>query len=184
VIAFASILDSRSGFQLAALFVTWVAIVFLVLIAVSLHIRLQRLERLDFERSQTAPFSHLLGKTVGEILNGSAPRPQPRLILFLSSSCPSCDRLLTDLQHSVWHTPVAIVWTTPTLDRVPELPPQVTLVPDGAAISAMWRIRVTPFALVADEGGVIIQAAPINSLDPLRAAIQAAPKIPVASLSP
>ena len=89
MIAFASILDSRASFGLAALFVTWVAIVFVCLIAVSLHIRLQRLERLERQRNESAPFSHLLGKTVAEVLNGFAPRPQPRLILFLSASCSS-----------------------------------------------------------------------------------------------
>jgi hypothetical protein len=172
VIAFTSILDSRAGFGLAVQFVTWAAIVFLGLIAVSLHLRLQRLERIDLRRDQAAPFGHMLGRTVEEVLKGSAPRPWPRLVLFLSPSCSACERLLAELRVPDWDTPTAIVWTAPTLDQLPDLPPHVTFVTDGPRISATSGIRVTPFALVVGEGGTIVQASPINSLDSLRDAIE------------
>jgi hypothetical protein len=172
VIAFASILDSRVSFELAAFFVTWIAIAFLGLIAVSLHIRLQRLERIDLGRDQATPFGHLLGKTADQVLNGFTPRPQPRLILFLSSSCSACEQLLAELKSPGWNLPAAIVWTSLASDRIPELPPHASLVPDGPRISAALGIRVTPFALVAGEGGAIVRASPINSLDSLRDAIK------------
>jgi hypothetical protein len=168
VFATDSILDTRASFDLAAQFVTWVAVVFLGLIAVSLHIRLQRLERKDFERHQTAPFGHLLGRTLGEVLDGATPRPQPRLVLFLSSSCPACERLLAELQAPGWDLPAAVVWTTPVPGQTPRVRPHVTLVADGPRISAALGIRVTPFALVASDGGAIIRASPVNSLESLR----------------
>jgi hypothetical protein len=167
-----SILDSRASFELAALFVTWVAVAFLGLIAVSLHTRLQHLERADLERKEAAPFKHLLGKTVEEVLNGFALLPQPRLILFLSSSCQACERLLAELRAPDWSTPSAIVWTDPAAGQFRELPPHARLVPDGPRISAALGIRVTPFALVAGEGGTIERASAVNSLDTLNSAMQ------------
>jgi len=172
VTAFASILDVQPSFELAVLFITWVAIVFLGLIAVSLHIRLQRLEHADLGRKQAVPFSHLLSRTVAEVLNGVVPHPPPRLILFLSPSCPACEQLLAELRAPSWKTPVAVVWTVSALDQLPDLPPQATFVPDGPGISAALGIRVTPFALVAGERGEIVGASPVNRLESLRDALE------------
>jgi hypothetical protein len=164
---FATILQSSASFALAVLFVTWVAIVLLGLIGVSLHVRLQRLERSGGQRIQDVPFRHLLGKTVDEILNGAAPRPRPRLILFLSPSCLMCERLVAELRSRSGPSPVAVIWTSADLAQLPELPSHVTVVTDGARISTSLGIRVTPFALVAGDDGAIIHASPVNSLDAL-----------------
>jgi hypothetical protein len=171
VTGFAQLLESRASFELAAHLVTWAAVVVLGLIAVSLHARLQRLERVHQERNQVTPFAHLLGRTVEEALNGFAPRPRPRLILFLSPACPACERLLAELRQPGWAAPAAVAWTGRDAGPPPELPPHAALVPDGPAVGAHLGVRLTPFALVADENGVIVKATPVNSLDPLRDAV-------------
>jgi len=43
----------------------------------------------------------------------------------------------------------------------------VTVAPDGAALAAKLGIRITPFALWADDDGVIEKASPVNSLSSL-----------------
>ncbi len=162
-----SILGSRASFELAAHLVTWAALVIVVIIAVSLHVRLTRLERLDQHRNQAAPFSHLLGKNVDDVLNGFVPRPRPRLMLFVSSSCPACETLLKELRERKRETPSMVAWTNETSEGIPELPGYATLVPDGPRVSAELGIRITPFVLVADEAGVITKASPVNSINSL-----------------
>jgi hypothetical protein len=181
VIVFASILETRASLGLAIQVVTWAAIVFLGLIVVSLHIRLQRLERLEARRERAEPYGHLIGQTLGEVLNGQALTPMPRLLLFLSPACPSCERLLAELRSSNWDAPVALIWTEDSQQPPPEVPPNLRFLPGGAKISGDLGVRVTPFAMVADRDGKILRAFPINSLEPLRDLLR--PSREVASLA-
>ena len=168
VIVAASILEARPGVGLALLVLTWAAIALLTLIVVSLHIRLQRLERIEGRRDRAAPYGHLIGRSLGEALGGRLPPPPPRLVLFLSPSCPSCERLVGELDSPDWRVPTALIWTGTEAGRLPEVPLHVTFLEGGKPLGEDLGIRVTPFALVADEAGTIVRAAPINSLEPLR----------------
>jgi hypothetical protein len=166
-----ALLSSRPSLTLAALFVTWVAVALLGLIAVGLHIRVQQLESGSRQREPAVPFGHLLGRTLGDLLNGSTPSPLPRLLLFVSSGCPVCRQLLSELRATDWDVPAAIVWTD-AAEVPPAMPRGIALVPDGPKVSAALGVRVTPFALVLGRDGRIAQASPVNSLAPLRDALE------------
>ena len=61
------LLESRSSFMLAAMFVSWVAVALLALIAGNLHRRLQRVEGSLAVNDQT-PYAGLFGKALRESL--------------------------------------------------------------------------------------------------------------------
>lgn len=160
-----SVLESRASFELAALFVTWVVIALLVVVIGSLHTRLRRLERAGAPPAAAAPYSHLVGRSVAELVDLTAVDRVPRVLFFVSSGCASCRRLLNEIAAPSWQVPSAVVWTdawAPT-----SAPDAVPLIPDGPRISAELGIRVTPFALVADADGRVVKAAPIASLESL-----------------
>jgi hypothetical protein len=127
----------------------------------------QHLESGSRLRQPAVPFAHLVGKTLADLLNGSTPRPLPRLLLFMSSACPVCRQLLAELRAPEWDVPSAIVWTD-AAEPPPDVPPGTTLVPEGAKVSAALGVRVTPFALILARDGRIVHASPVNSLAPLR----------------
>jgi hypothetical protein len=158
-----SLLNSRASFELAAFVVTWIAIALLVLVVVNLHTRVLRLERERGTSPPVQPYSHLLGKKIEDVVDFTAGDGQPRLLLFISSSCGSCRRVLDELTSPSWTVPTALVWTDEPLATTPR-PDGAIVVEDGPRISADLGIRVTPFGVVADETGRVVQATPINSL--------------------
>ena len=170
-----SVLEFRPGFELGAFFVTWIAVALLALVAAGLHARLRRLEHGSAPAKQPAAFAHLFGKPLEELMNGSAPRPTPRIVLFLSSSCDACARMLKELSESHWAWRTAVAWVD---DKPPstarELPADVALIPDGPSLGARLGIRVTPFALVASDDGTVVRASPVNNLGGLHDALGAA----------
>lgn len=167
-----ALLSSRASFVLAALVVTWAAILCLAVIAGHLHARLQRLERAAAASTTraAAPYGELIGMRLdelGDLLGdalrhaGTAAGPVPRLVLFVSSTCRVCANLLDELKTPAWtRLPSAIVLT----DR-----------DNGPALSAKLGIRVTPFALLAAADGTVVHAAPVNTLRSLEALLRAAP---------
>lgn len=166
----AELFDSRASFYLAALVVTWAAMTILTLIAVNLHVRLQRLERSDPATQAPQPYGRFLGMPVREVLGGDPSiEDAPRLLLFLSNDCPACERLLEELATGAWSAPAALMWTDAIPALQERLPQNTTLVADGPQISARLGIRVTPFAMVADDDERIVGAAPINRLPSLDA---------------
>jgi hypothetical protein len=154
----ASVLSLESSFALAALLVSWVAIALLVLVVGSLHARLRRLERLD-AAARPAPYASLLGRDLGALVGMAEP---PRALLFVSSSCSSCARLLDEIASPSSSLSTAIAWT----DGEPpaDAPAGATVLHDGARLSAELGVRVTPFALVADASGRVVRAGPVASL--------------------
>lgn len=163
-----SLLSSRASFGFAALLVTWVAVALLVLVVANLHIRLRRLEQGAPEGQKAAPYGHLLGRDVEEVVGAAAAGTRPRVVLFVSSSCGSCARLLAELTSPSWEVPTALVWTD--APRPPErVPAGAVVVADGPRVSAEAGVRVTPFGLLVDEAGRVVQAGPVTSLQVLRA---------------
>jgi hypothetical protein len=161
-----TVLETRMTFELAALLVTWIAVTLLALIVVSLHLRVQHLERASAVGRRAAPYSHLLGRSVEEALGRAIPTA-PRLVLLVSSGCRACERILDELASTARATPSAVAWIDGRPGGAPALPSDVTVLDDGPNIGAHLGVRVTPFVLVADAAGAIVRAAPINSLGSL-----------------
>ena len=157
-----SLLSAQASFELAALLVTWVAVAALVIVAGNLHARLRRLEQAGVS-ARPAPYGHLLGRRIADLLAGEPVAP--RVLLFLSPDCPSCARLLDELAAPSRSGPAAIAWTG---DEPPPRPP-APVVAHGARLAAELGIRVTPFALVAGEDGRVVSAGPVSSLRALGA---------------
>lgn len=158
---FTDVLDSRSSFILAAMFVSWVAVALLTLVAGNLHRRLQRIES-SLAVNLAAPYSGLLGKALRESLGEAVPAPC--VLVFLSANCQACRRVLGDLPALSLATPLAIAWTDRAPSPLPDLPLGTIVLDDGPKVSAALGINATPFALVAGENGTVVKAAPINSL--------------------
>ncbi|HEX8597701.1 MAG TPA: hypothetical protein VF952_04210 [Chloroflexia bacterium] len=164
---FDTLLDSRSSFAFAALFVTWVAVLLLMLVIGNLHSRLQRLERAASVSKENTPYANLLGRRLQDLL-GESP-VVPRVLVFLSSNCTSCARVLNELQHLHLpsNAPLAVAWVDQLPSPAPDIPSNATVLHAGPQISTELGIRVTPFALVAGADGRVLKATPINSLDSL-----------------
>lgn len=163
-----SLLASRATFVLAALVVSWLAVLLLALVAANLHFRLVRLERGDAAaagRGARKPFAHLLGHHLGEALGGAAPGA--RLALVLSANCASCDRVLARLRETAGDTPLALLWRDAAPTPLPPLPAGATVVDDGPAICRRLGVRLTPFALAIGADGRVVRAAPVGNPDAL-----------------
>jgi hypothetical protein len=157
------LLTVRAGFEVAAFFVSWAVMALLVVLVLGLHARLRRLEQGAGQQPRSAPYSHLLGRHVDELIGTTGTARRPRVLLFLSSGCPSCERVIEEVTSPAWTVPSALLWTDRTAP-VPEHPSRDIVLDGGPRISAELGIRVTPFVLVADEVGHIVQAGPVNSL--------------------
>lgn len=156
-----SFLGSEASFELAALFVTWVAVALLVIVVGGLHARIRRLEHAG-AASRPTPYSPLLGRDLKDLVGTAEIGEPPRVLLFLSSDCSSCARLLSEIESPSWTVRTAIVWTDDN-PRSPS-PDGTTVLDHGAELSAQLGIRVTPFALVADPAGRVVKAGPVASL--------------------
>lgn len=163
----AELFGARSTFVLAALAVTWLAIVLLALIAANLHLRLVRLERASPAEEARAPFAHLLGRRLDEVL-GTGISPAVRLAVVLASDCPSCSRILEELAAAPVGREVALLWRDGTPSPQPPLPPGVAVLDDGPRASRELGVQVTPFAVRADASGRIDRATPVGSVTVLR----------------
>lgn len=155
------LLDYRSSFVLAAMFVSWVAVAVLALVAGNLHRRLQHVEG-SLAINAAAPYAGLLGKALRESLGEAVPAPC--VLLFLSTNCAVCQRVVGDLPSLSLSTPLAVAWTDRAPSPLPALPLGTIVVADGPKVSAALGIRATPFALVAGENGTVLKASPVNSL--------------------
>lgn len=161
--------QSQAGAALAALVVTWVAIVLLVLVVAHLHARLRQLEQADRTSQhggpnggglREPPYAGLLGRSLADLVGVS---PAPRVLLVLTASCTSCRRLLADLADPSWSVPTVLAWA----DGTPGGDLPVPVLPDGPRLAAALGVRVTPFGVVSDDGGHIIWAGPVTSLKTL-----------------
>lgn len=163
-----SFLASQASFVLAALAVSWLAVVLLALVVANLHFRLAHLEHAaqpGREESRT-PFGHLLGRDLAEVL-GPQVAPGTRLAAVLSSECTSCERILDELRQASVATPLALLWRDGTPSPPPPLPPSAIVLDAGPEISRTLGVRVTPFGLAADAAGRIVRAAPLGSVEAL-----------------
>jgi hypothetical protein len=159
------VLDMRSNFVVAALFVTWVAVALLLLVVGNLYIRLQRLERVNPVPKEEMPYGHLIGRGLQDLLGEAIP--SPCVFVFLSANCNSCMRVLGELPSLLLTAPLAITWVDESPSPPPALPPGTIVLDEGPKVSTALGIRVTPFVLVTGEDGKVVQASPINSLSSL-----------------
>jgi hypothetical protein len=159
------LLDLRSNFVVAALFVTWVAVALLVLVVGNLYVRLQRLERVQPVPKAGMPYGHLVGRGLRDLLGEALP--SPCVFVFLSADCKSCKRVLTELPSLSLTAPLAVTWVDHSPKPLPALPPGTIVLDDGPKVSTALGIRVTPFVLVTGEEGKVVKASPINSLSSL-----------------
>jgi hypothetical protein len=166
-----SIFDTRASLALTAFFITWVAVALLSVIAVHLHLRVVRLERASLASNRGAPYAHLIGQRADVLFRGSTDAWQPAFVLFVSSSCAVCERILEEVNARDWPASIALAWVDAVPSPPPRLVPGVRILPDGATIGAALGIRTTPFALIVDDEGRIARAMPINSLEPLTRAV-------------
>ncbi|MGH9150267.1 MAG: hypothetical protein ACRD0F_07995, partial [Acidimicrobiales bacterium] len=107
----ASLLDSRAGFTLTALVVTWVAIVVLALMVVGLQVQLRGAAATQPLASPARPYGRLVGSALSELSGDTDFGPGPRLVVFLSRGCRACARLLDQLQSPAWSVPATVAWT-------------------------------------------------------------------------
>ena len=161
--------ESQAGAAFAALVVTWVAVVLLVLVVAHLHARLRRLEQADRAPHtggpdaaglREPPYSGLVGRSLADLVGES---PVPRVLLVLSTSCTSCRRLLADLADPSWSVPTVLAWADGTPGG--DLPVPALL--DGPRVAAALGVRVTPFGLVSDDDGRVVWAGPVTDLNTL-----------------
>ncbi len=143
------------------MFVSWVAVALLALIAGNLHRRLQRVEA-SLAVNAPTPYAELLGKVLRESLSQHVP--VPCVLVFLSANCKACRSVLGGLPSLSLSTPLAIAWTDYAPSPPPTLPLGTIVLDDGPKVSAALGIRATPFALVAGENGTVVKASPVNSL--------------------
>lgn len=167
VISLIAFFDSKASFELAALCITWIAVVLLALAIANLHIRLRQLEQSGPVPGRGRPYGHLLGKPMHELLNNLVPKTQPQVLVFLSANCRACQRVLSEIASPSWTTPSAIIWTDHAPPSPPALPSNTVIIEQGVKLSADLGIRVTPFVLVAGTDGRIIKASPMNTLSAL-----------------
>lgn len=160
-----SFVDSQASFELAALFVSWMAVALLVVVVANLHTRLRRLEHAGPD-ARPAPYGDLLGRNIRDMLDTAPGATQPRVLFFMSSNCSSCARLLEELASPSWTIPSAIVWTDETPPAQPP-PAGSPILQHGSKLSTELGIRVKPFALVADPDGRVVKAGPVASLHSL-----------------
>jgi hypothetical protein len=161
--------ESQPGAAFAALVVTWVAVVLLMLVVAHLHARLRRLEQvaqvphgtgLDTVGLRAQPYAGLVGRSLADFIGQS---PVPRVLLVLSADCASCRRLLADLADPSWSIPTVLAWA----DGTPSGDLPVPALPDGPRVTAALGVRVTPFGLVSDDDGHIVWTGPVTSLNTL-----------------
>ena len=164
ILFIASVLDAKIGFEAAALFVTWAAVAFLTVIAMHLHLRLQRLERTGTAVAATRPYGHLVGTRLEELLGDLNFVFQPQLVVALSGACKACDSVLSEITSPGWTAPTVILWTDHMPSVLPVLPANAVVTPDGPIVAAKLGIRVTPFALWINKEGQIVKASPVNSI--------------------
>ena len=88
-------------------------------------------------------------------------------MLFVSSSCAACERILEELNAPGWHLPVAVAWVHSVPAPAPPLSPSVRILQDGSGISTALGIHATPFVVILDEEGCVERAMPVNSLEAL-----------------
>lgn len=161
--------ESQAGAAFAALVVTWVAVVLLVLVVAHLHARLRRLEQADRAPHaggpdaaglRAPPYAGLIGRSLTDLVGAS---PVPRVLLVLSADCSSCRRLLADLAEPSWSIPTVLAWSDGTPGGDLPLP----ALPDGPRVAAALGIRVTPFGVVSDDDGHVVWAGPVTGLNTL-----------------
>jgi hypothetical protein len=155
-----------SGWWTAAFVVQWVLLAVLAVVVVALarqigvlHLRLGPLGALEIDDEGPAigeaPPARVSRDRDGAALVVGGPGSR-RLVAFVSSTCPICDRLLPSL-------PAAAVAGGLVL--------QAVIDPD---LEAAYRVPGVPFVVVLDELGVVRAKGTVNSLEQIEGLIDTA----------
>jgi hypothetical protein len=171
----ASILDSKASFTITALVVTWVGFALLTLMVLGLHAQLRRLARSAPAPPATTSYGRLSERRLSDVLESNGVGPPPRVLLFVSTGCRSCARVLADVAAPSWTAPTTVLFTDGVAEPPVQLPPHVGVVDDGGAVSSSLGIGVTPFVIVVGKDGRVLKASPVNSLETIAPLIDSPP---------
>lgn len=158
------------GIWLISYIVLWLVVLALVVLVIVLYRQLgimylgsaEGVSRDGLERGAQAPDFSLTDQ-YGNLQRATAYRGRPLLLLFGSPGCAPCRILLPQLHD--WaraHPEVGVLWMNAappdeTLQFVSETGatlPVVAHTPDERLME-LYKVRVTPFAVMLDENGVV-----------------------------
>lgn len=168
--SFLTVFDSRASLLLSALFVTWIAFGLLGVVTAHLHLRLRRLEARP--PTGAAPgartsFARLLGSDGAALFGRSTAGPTVHLLL--SRRCRSCAHVLDELvQGGLPGVRTAVAWIDGAPDAAARLPADVEVLDAGPDVAQRVGVRVTPFAIVTDDQGTVVDARAVTSVADLR----------------
>jgi hypothetical protein len=159
------LLDTRAGFTLAALVVTFVSIALIGVVVANLHTRLLRLEQASPATRRADPYVRLSGTPIDDLLPAETGATTPRAVVVMSTGCRACERVLDELRQRSPPFQIVLIWN----DRVPPslapMPANVSSRQGDAQLRARLGTGVTPFALVIGDDGVVMKAFPMSGLD-------------------
>lgn len=168
--SFFSVLDSRATFVLSALIVTWIAFGLLGVVTAHLHLRLRRLEArtpTGAAAGSRTSFARLVGSDGATLFGRSSAGPTVHLLL--SRGCRSCARVVDELvQGELRGVHTAVAWIDGAPDAAARLPAAVEVLDAGPDIAQRVGVRVTPFAIVTDEHGTVVDARAVTRVADLR----------------
>lgn len=149
--------------QMSALVLAWAAIVILSFAYAGLlrTVRVLLLKQLPASIKLGPSIGFQIPVSLAEKLD-TPDRVNPRLILFVNSSCDACHRILPEIDHRLSPDQWAIVAGN-RMDAEDRLAYRVTTVDGQGGVFKELRIPVTPFALVIDSSNSILDAAPLGS---------------------
>jgi len=162
-------LGLRSGFGLAALFVSWGAIALLAIVVANLHSRLRRLESKEAAATPVRGMQRWVGRALPGVTRDEIGA-SVRTILFLSDHCPTCRRIV----EALGRVPVDPSFAVASIDSTepPDgLAPEIRFLDRGPEIGRELDIRLTPLRIVLDAEGRVDRAAPLGSVDELALAL-------------
>lgn len=155
-----------SGWWLASYLVLWLVVAVLAVLVVALarqvgtlHLRLGPRGALEVDEEgpllgEAPPASEARGEDEERFTLGGPERP--RLVLFVSPTCPICKEVLPAI---------------PAVAQASRLAPQVVSDPD---VERAWNVPGTPFAVVLDELGVVVAKGTVNNLEQVEGLVETA----------
>jgi hypothetical protein len=170
-------------FQTSALILSWFAILLLALVVSGLVRQVHALSGGAARRPE--PVGLPAGAPAPGLGQLAPDRPVPLVLLFLSVDCRTCGEVLDEAVRSAAGCGLAIhaLYAGPAPAGTSGLP--VAVHGEQADLFERYDAIVTPFAVVVDQGGRVIQSTPLGSAAAFRALLEhAAGTVPVGPLGP
>jgi hypothetical protein len=159
-------------FQTSALILSWPAILLLALVVSGL---VRQVHALASGATRRPPPIGLPAGAPAPGLGRLAPdRPTPVVLLFLSVDCRTCGEVLDEAVRNAVGNGLVIhaLYAGPAPSATPG--PPVAVHGEQADLFERYDAIVTPFAVVVDQGGRVIQSAPLGSATALRTLLERA----------